>query len=230
MSLWFVTPAWQRPELSAVCFEQRRRVMEHLASHGVEAHCVVVADDENLDSARALGFDTVEQNNEWLGRKFNDGIEYAGKHGAEWIVLIGSDDWIDPAYFLPLPINGLARTSHFYAPVRSDRMATCHVGRQMAGPRVFHRSHLAPSGFRPQAEQITRNTDHSTLAAIGPVNWDVRDMHPYQYVGFRAPPYVTSYDRLVDWWGTGEQMDPWPILGHHFDVDLIERAREIMAG
>ena len=101
MSVWFVTPAWRRFALSAVCFEQRRRVIDELAAHGIEAHCVVVADDRNLALAREAGFETVKRDNRWLGSRFNDGIEYAGLHGAEWIVPIGSDSWIDPAYFLP---------------------------------------------------------------------------------------------------------------------------------
>ena len=104
MSMWFVTPAWQRYELTAVCLRQRQWVIEQLADHGIEARCVVVADDENLDIARALGFDVVEQRNDrGLGRKFNDGYEHAARAGATWIVPIGSDSWIDPRYFLPAP-------------------------------------------------------------------------------------------------------------------------------
>src|ERR1051325_10020747 len=99
-SLWFVTPAWQRYELSAVCFDQRLLVMDALRAAGVEAQCVVVADDENLDLARERGFARVEQDNEWLRRRFNDGIEYAAYQGATRIVPIGSDSWIDPDYLL----------------------------------------------------------------------------------------------------------------------------------
>ena len=89
MSIWFVTPSWQRYDLSAVCFDQRLDVIRTLAEHGIEAHCVVVADDENLDLARERGFATVEQDNEWLGRRFNDGIEYACRNGASRVVPIG---------------------------------------------------------------------------------------------------------------------------------------------
>ena len=48
MSVWFVTPAWRRYELSAVCFDQRAAVIKTLAAAGIEAHCVVIADDGNL--------------------------------------------------------------------------------------------------------------------------------------------------------------------------------------
>lgn len=228
-SLWFVTPAFERFEMTAVCLEQRRLVIDRLADQGIDGHCVVIADDANLDTARELGFDTVERDNQWLGRRFNDGMEYAGEHGADWICLIGADDWIDSAYLVPLPSPRRALTSHNYAPVMPDRLATCHVGRQMAGPRVFHRSQLAACGFRPQAEEINRNTDHSTIAALGPLRWLVRDLHPLQFVGFRAPPYITSYDRLVSWWGRGEYPDPWTLLARHYPVELVERAEAAMA-
>jgi len=122
-AVWFMSPAWQRFELSAVCFEQRRRSMDVLEAAGIEARCVIVADDENLDIARGLGFDVVEQDNEWLGRKVNDGFEYAFKHGADYIVPIGSDSWLDPEFLLPLHSPRVVRTSRFYAPVEIDRLA-----------------------------------------------------------------------------------------------------------
>src|SRR5688572_14835688 len=123
--LYFVTPAWQRYELSEVCFEQRRRVIADLLSQGIEARCVIVADDENLDIARSKGFDTVERDNSGLGRKVNDGYEYAASKGAEWMVFIGSDSWIDPAFIAPLPDDppDLVRSSPAYCAVTPDRLA-----------------------------------------------------------------------------------------------------------
>jgi glycosyltransferase involved in cell wall biosynthesis len=227
--LYFVTPAFERVELTAVCLEQRRHVINRLAELGIDAQCVVIADDENLDTAHALGFDTIHQDNQWLGRKFNDGIEHAAAAGAEWICLIGSDDWIDADYLAPLPRPDHGLTSHYYAPVKSDRLATCRVGRQLAGPRVFHRSQLEGCGFRPQRDEINRNTDHSTLTGVGPIDWEIRDVHPLQFVGFRAEPYITSYDRLVRWWGVAEYPDPWTMLARYYPVELVERAQAAMA-
>lgn len=231
MSVWFVTPAFGRVELTRICLEQRRLVIDELARRGIEAHQVVVADDGNLDVARALGFDTVEQNNEWLGRKFNDGQEYAGRHGAEWIVPIGSDSWVDPAYFDPLPNPRYTRTSGMYAPVELGRLAELKVGQVGAGPHMFHRSLMAPRGFRPAPDQISRNTDHLTVANLArPPRWEWRDIHPLQYVGFRAPPFITQYARLWRRWGVVERTDPWERLAKVYPPDLVERARVLMAG
>lgn len=226
MSLWFVTPAFERYALSAVCFDQRVRVIDALAEQGIEGRCVVVADDGNLDLARDRGFDVVVQDNEWLGRRFNDGIEYAAKHGAEWIVPIGSDSWIDPVYLAPLLSRGFIRTSGLYCAVTDDRLATLDVrGGRGAGPYVFHRDNLARSGYRPAKDELKRFVDSSTVAGVEPANWRWRNVHPYQYIGFRGTPHMTPYRKLVEAWGTGEFADPWSILARHYPADLVDRAR-----
>jgi hypothetical protein len=177
MTLWFVTPAWQRYDLSAICFDQRLDVIRTLAAAGIEARCVVIADDENLDLARQRGFDVVEQNNDWLGRKFNDGIEYACRNGASRVIPIGSDSWIDPAYFLPLTHKSRTRTSGLYAVVTADRMAELYITDEKGvGPYVIARDALRSANFRP-----------------------------------------------------AKDADPWPILARHYPVDLVLRARAVMA-
>lgn len=226
--LWFVTPAWRRFELSAVCFEQRARVIARLGELGLEAHCVVVADDANLELAQAAGFATVERDNAWLGRRFNDGIEFAGRAGADWIVPIGSDSWILPDYFLPLPAAGLTLTSQLYAVVAAERLAELRVRtRSGAGPYVFPRAVLEPSGFRPARDQISRGVDHSTLAGIRPAaRFVARELSPLQYVGFRGVPHLTPYGTLVAAWGRRELEDPWPeLVAAGYDRDLVDRAR-----
>lgn len=221
--IYFVTPAWGRFALSNVCFEQRRRVIETLAAAGVEARCVVVADDENLDLARACGFDVVEQSNEWLGRKFNDGMEYAGEHGADWIVPIGSDSWIDPAYFLPLPERG-TRTSPAYCVVERNRMAELMVrDAKGAGPYMFPRALLAPS-FRPAVDELHRGIDASTVRGLEP-DWQPRTLHPFQYVGFRGTPHLSSYGYLRGHHGVREHRAPWDVLARHYPPELVRQAR-----
>lgn len=70
-------PAHGRLELASICLRQLRRTCDALTVNGIEATAVVVADDENLDAARALGFGTVERDNQFVSRRFNDGIEMA---------------------------------------------------------------------------------------------------------------------------------------------------------
>jgi len=234
--LWFVTPAWQRYEMTAICLEQRNRVIAELAGQGIDAHQVVIADDENLDIARSLGCATVERDNEMVGRKFNDGMEYAGRNGADWIVPIGSDSWIDPAFFLPIPSIDVTRTSTLYAAVQLRRIAQLVVSPKnpdhMAGPYVFHRSLLEPAGFRPSAEDSVM-VDTSTVSGIvratgRGVPWKTHDVHPFQYVGFRVEPMMTSYHSLRRRWMVRERPEPWALLRSYYPADLVERARLAM--
>ena len=228
--IYFVTPAFERFALTAVCLEQRKRVIDELARNGIEARCVVIADDANVAYAASLGFDTVERDNEWLGRKFNDGIEYAARHGAEWIVPIGSDSWIDPAYFLPMPDPALTRSSGMYAVVTAERVGYLDVAnpRNPAGPHMIHRSRL-PESLRPAVDERNRYIDSATLAGLSNVRWELRDLHPLQYIGFRGHPHITPYERLWKAWGVSESTDPWTELATVYPVDLVERARRSLS-
>ncbi len=230
-SVWFVTPAWQRVELTRICLEQRRQVIDQLAKWGHEAYCVVVADDENAGTARELGFSVVETPNDWLGRKFNDGMQYAVDHGAIWVVPIGSDSWIDPWYFRELPPDrsDVVRTSEMYAPVTEHTVAICRVaGTNPAGPHMFHRDLLAKAGSRPMPDRIHKHTDSNTIRALSPFRWELQTVHPLQYIGFRAVPFITRYEDLWQRWGVVEYEDPWARLAKHYPADLVERAQAAM--
>jgi hypothetical protein len=229
-SVWFVTPAWQRYGLSAACFAQRRRVIDDLAHHDIEGRCVVVADDGNLDIARELGFDVVEQNNDWLGRKFNDGMEYAAKNGADWIVPIGSDSWIHTNYFLPLPQKGETRTSFHYAAVTYEKLAELHIRDEKgAGPYMLHRDLLKHAGFRPSRDDIRKSVDRSTIRGIGqPINWRQQNLSPFQYIGFRGQPHITPYRVLWEKLGRREHDNPWAVLRAHYPADLVQMAEDAL--
>jgi hypothetical protein len=233
MSIWFVTPAWQRFEITAICLEQRRRMIDKLNSWGHEAYSVVVADDDNLDTAQKFGFSTVKTNNDWLGRKFNDGIEYALQHGATWVVPIGSDSWLDPWYLRELPpeVPDVVRTSELYSPVERDRLALLRVGGDAnpAGPHCFHRDLLARRKGRPMPDRINRNTDSNTLKALRPFRWQKNDVQPLQYIGFRVKPYITEYEALWRAWGQVEHEQPWQMLKRYYDADLVDRAQAVMS-
>lgn len=243
--LWFITPAWGRYEIVAICLEQRRRAIEQLARQGIEAHQVVIADDENLDIARGLGAEVVEcpntdeDGNVILGRRWNLGSQFAAKQGAEWHVQIGSDSWIDPAFFVPLTDPDVTLTSPAYAAVMRDRIATLKVSAKnlthAAGPYVFHRSLMEPSDYAP-CEEHSLFTDTSTVGGIERdtgrlINWQVRTLHAFQYVGFRVEPLMTTYRALWKRWGVLEYRNPgsWQILARYYPPDLVERARVVMS-
>jgi hypothetical protein len=229
--LYFVTPAHLRFEMTALCLDQRLDVIRTIAGYGIEGRVVIVADDANVDIARERGVEVVEQTNEYLGRKWNDGIEYAYRQGADYVVPIGSDSWIDPWYFAHMPKrDDQVRTSGLYAAVTADRLGTINInrGNMPAGPYVITRAVLQRSTRRPVREEENNYTDGSMIAGMGKFRWAPRDLHPLQYVGFRFPPYMTSYRALMNRWGTGEHDDPWGTLATKYPADLVDRARVLM--
>lgn len=233
MQLWFVTPAFQRYALSEVCFAQWQQVSAALAARDVELRVVVVADDDNLDIARAAGFDTLEQNNDWLGRRFNDGIEYACRNGADWVAPIGSDTWISPDYLYPLPGTRTSRRSRMCAVVNQDRLAELYVTNVGVGPFLYHRSLLKPSGYRPAEDKISHGVDTSTMIGIREhrsIRWEERNLSPFQHIGFRGKPHLTKYSRLWAAFGVKEHYQPWQRLAEHYPADLVERARLAIGG
>jgi hypothetical protein len=223
--IWFVTPAWQRFDLTRVVLEQRRRIIDFLAQRGVEARQVVIADDHNADVAVELGFDALRRRNYTLGRRFNDGIQYAAQNGAEWIVPIGSDSFLDPAYLFPLPPEGVLRTSRLYAVAESDRLGRLLVkGASGVGPYMIPRSHL-PKGLRPASDVKKKGIDGSTLKGLrSGLLREFVDIHPWQYVGFRSYPQMNSYDKLYRRLGVGEDDEVAEILSEHYPAQLVERA------
>ena len=99
-----------------------------------------------------------------------------------------------------------------------------------AGPYIIDRWALRGAGFRPARDDIKRGVDGSTIKGIRmQLHWQRKDVHPFQYVGFRGIPHLTPYENLLERWGVREHADPWPILANHYPPALVERARAVMA-
>lgn len=249
MKVVFVSPAWSRYAVTRLALAQRAVLCDMLAGRGHETECVIVADDDNLDIAREFGFDTVMQNNDFLGRKFNDGFCRARDLGADLIVVLGSDDWMhislfdvlpDPAPPMPdlsddLPVftwNGSpeAITGTQIALVdlpggRATRWSTS--GRSGVIPWIFPACAFEPSGYRPVAETQQKGTDFSLLAGLGVrPEWVWVDPHPYARVDFKSDVNLNPYwsDSRA---GTGIVDDhPWDALADLYGEELAEMAYE----
>jgi hypothetical protein len=244
-SLWFVVPAHGRVDLTAICLRQLARTCETLADNGLEATAVVIADDENLDGARELGFATVEQSNEWLGMKWNDGYQLAcdprfNPHPADYVTPFGTDDWIDPALLLDgaMPADGEIRCCRRSAVVSED-------GRRLAkltitypggdGVRIWPAALLARVGYRPAEEHRRRGIDTSALgnvtAALGrPPKMVYHDLHALQIVDWKSPSaQLNSYaaclsDSRI---AAAEITDPWDALTEHYPTEAIEEMQSL---
>ena len=232
-SLWFVVPAHGRLALSRICLRQLRRTIDDLEDAGVRASAVVVASDENLDTARELGFGTVERNNRFLSRRFNDGFQLAFDKGvnprpADYVVPIGSDDWVDPAILLDLPprdtVVGFQRISF----VREDGLELTERFLDYAGGcgiRIYPRACFRPFGFRPADEDRVRGCDTSILVNMKrtlPFKLEHREIDARQIVDWKSPgSNRNSYAEVAGRWRGSPPVDPSEALRDLFPAEAL---------
>lgn len=235
--------------MTRLALAQRAHLVGELAARGITATCVIVADDENLEIARDYGFETVEQDNTMLGRKFNDGIEYACNNGADFVVSVGSDDWIHADLFdrMPLPVveereptpeepvviwsavpEIVTGRNITIVDLLHGRAEVCRAkGRYGVIPWVIPREALERSRFRPVREHLMRGIDGAMLAGMRvQPEWVFVDPHDVCRVDFKSETNVTSYESSVAGFGDGDEIaDPWPLLAEKYPADLVELAR-----
>lgn len=236
--LWFVVPAHGRAELARICLEQLRRTCDALTDEGLDATAVVIADDENLRTARELGFGTIERDNRWLSRKFNDGIQLAmdpryTSRPAHYVVPMGSDDWIDHRIVLQLPernrmLVGFKRMAF----VREDglELSRSYVDYEGGcGIRIYPRRLMQALGFRPADEDRERGCDTSILVnvkrTVKQTEVAHRDVHDLQIVDFKsADVQLNGYSDLLRW-RRARVPDPWLELREVFPAEAVDAMR-----
>jgi hypothetical protein len=237
-SLWFVVPAHGRLALTRICLRQLRRTCDALEQEGVRASAVVVADDENLDTARQLGFATVERDNRFLSRKFNDGIQLAcdprhNPHPVTHVVPCGSDDWVDHRLFLDLPpadtMVGFPRISI----VREDglELTTRHLNYPGgSGIRIYPAALMKPLGYRPADPDRERGCDTSIMVALSRYHEhrmvvDHRHHHDYQIVDWKSPTeQLNSYANLAHY-RSMPAVDPFTALAGTYPAEALNEMR-----
>ena len=238
-SLMFCVPAHGRVELARICLTHLRRTCDLLEAGGIRASAIVVADDENLDTARDLGFGTVERGNEFLGVKFNDAIQLAcdpehNPHPADYAVPCGSDDWVDHRLFLDLPRHRTMVGFQRLAVVRED-------GREIAvrdvlypggtGIRVWPRQVVALASYRPADEDRKRGCDTSilyNLQRLTNLRVEHRHLHDYQIVDWKSPDAnLNTYAHLAARFREVSGGDPFVALEDHYPSDMLDAMRSL---
>lgn len=233
--LWLVSPVHGRASLTRLCLEQRARLLDELAGHGIDAHVVVIGDDENVETARELGFEVLERPNV-LGLRINDGLEWAFREGgADHAVYVGSDDWLLPEHLADVPAQGRARASRWISIVSPDgRRIAAVEGAPFKGraPWTLSRKLLEPVGFRPADDTLRRFLDTSIMDGFPVSRAAAFEYHP------EDDPL-----RCVDFKSRGEQLTPWrlqapsrfaqpnpfEVLATRYPADLVERMEKFYA-
>lgn len=236
-SLWFIVPAHGRLELAEVCLRQLARTCDLMTASGVAATAVVVADDSNLKVARSLGFATVSRNNDQLGRKWNDGYQVAGEEGADFMVPLGSDDWVDARMFteLPLPKANQIRCARRSSIVNETGTRLAHLNITYDGGdgvRVIPAALIEPLRYRPAHEDRKRAIDTSVIHRLR--SRDIRpelvyyDLHPLQIVDFKSDgTQLNGYRDCLGFQDGDESDDPCRLLGEHYPEEAIEEMRAV---
>lgn len=234
-SLWFVIPAHGRLALAEVCLRQLARTCATLTEHGLPATAVVIADDQNLDIAAEHGFHTVEQANAPLGRKINDGYEYAGRAGADYLAAFGTDDWIDPQFILDadLPRPDTIRCNRLSAVVSEDgqHIASLRIPYDGGdGVRIMPRQLLAPFKFRPAKEHAPRALDTSVMTRLQ-AHHNLRvvyhDSHPWQIIDWKSETQLNSYQRCLAFQEGPELADPFAVVAAHYPPVAVAEMQEL---
>lgn len=231
-SLWLVTPVQGREGLTRIVLEQRARLLHELAGLGVTARQVIVGNDANLDTARELGFVTLERPNV-LGLRLNDGFEWAFREGgASHVVYVGSDDWLLPEHLADVPAQGKARASRWAAWVSADgRRIACveHSPPKGCPPWTLSRGLLEPVGFRPADDTLTRYLDTSIMDGFPVSRAEAFEFHaeddPLRAVGFKSRAEQMTPLRLLAP-SRYSRPNPFEVLATRYPADLVERMEE----
>lgn len=249
-SLWFCVPVHGRAALTSICLRQLRRTCDSLIEEGIEATAVVIGDRENLDALPELGFGTIERDNRFLSRKFNDGIQLAcdpryNPRPADYVIPCGSDDWVDYRILLDLPAPNVMLGFQRISFVREDggeitaRFIDYPGG---CGIRVYPRAMMARLGYRPADEDRPRACDTSILTNIRRAHRllriEHRDIDPRQIVDWKTPnTQLNTYEAIRRRYKSTDQgSDPFAELAGVFPEESLRemeehyaRARDLVA-
>lgn len=239
ISAWICSAAWRRFDVTRLVLTQRQRLCEELAARGIQATSLIVADDENLDIAREFGAVTIEAPNEWLGRKCNAALRYAADR-ADWVVWVGSDDWIHRDAFAPLivpPETGPAMI------IRGGRLTMVDLAtgqlQRMNPPSSYGaipwliesrliRATRKDSPIRPD---LARGLDGSLIRGLrrSPITFELvlDDPHEFRCVDFKSSLNLSPFEPAAATYGIGEPEPAWQTLADWFPADLVDQARTL---
>lgn len=234
--LCFVIPAHGRLPLARICLAHLAEVCSE-----VQGTAVVLADDENFAVARRLGLQVLRRPNEPLGRKLNDGLEYAARE-APYVMPIGTDDLIAPELVQRMieTHEGLGDPDAV-ACVRE--MATIDpTGSEInllrvpyeggPGVRLYPSEMIVRAEGRPAEEDRMRALDGSVqrgLAKVGPLRFLYVESDPLELVDVKtAGENLNTYEMLLPY-ASSICDDPWEQLRSVYPavtVDALESLYE----
>jgi hypothetical protein len=242
-TLWFVVPVHGRLPLAAICLKQLRRTCDALIDDGVYATAVIVTDQADFRQLHGLtgdlGFGHVFRDNAYTSRRFNDGIELAtspkyNPRPADYVVPLGSDDWVDYRLFTELPDERTIVGFQHMSFVREDgkQIASTYLKyRGGSGIRIIPRQLLEPLEYRPADADRKRGCDTSILVNLDR-HWGDQlhvqhwHRHERQIVDWKTPgEQINSYQNVVSIHGSRFASDPFSELADFYPAEALEEMR-----
>ena len=238
-SVAFVSPAHGRFAVTELVLAQRERLTRELARRGTDAVSLIVACDDNLDIARRYGSLTLEAPNLPLGGKCNLGLRHAATL-ADYVVWVGSDDWIHPDVFdtvQPPDPRGVATiyAGHGLALVDMQTGTLQRISspsKYGAIPWTIDSRLLRTTRTQgPIQPDLRRGLDGALIRGLRlariPFRWEFGDPHDFRAVDFKTRENITPYRCIAKNLAVGEPEPAWETLAGWFDADLIEQARAL---
>lgn len=237
-NIWVVSPAFGRFAVTRLVLAQRQRLCRELAERGADARMLIVADDDNLDIAREFGAETLEHPNAPLGGKCNAGLAHAANEGADYIVWVGSDDWLHADVFTPLfdgtaPAQGAILAGHRIAAVDlpGGRLRRCSSpSKYGAIPWIIPADMIRRAKLAPIRPLTSRGLDGTLVRGLRKARvefgWHHHDPHDLRCVDFKSSTNINGFDRLVKHLSIAGDEDPWAALREHYAPDLVNLAEQ----
>lgn len=240
MNIWIVVPAWKRYHISEIVFSELKWLKSQV-SKKINLEVVVIADDKNLDLAKKSKFKIVKSSNNFLGKKFNDGYEYAFKHGADVVLPSGSDSFVHPSIFKGKElINWRKQRTIYYSTMhamineRGTRLGVVQIpnkkGMYNKGALWFYpRALMASCKFRPCAENINKSCDRSTITNLTKKNKVIE----FKNINYNKLQYLALKNSKIQIWGYNLYKDkfiqefnnPYVQIEKYYSKELSNRVR-----
>jgi hypothetical protein len=188
MKIQIVIPLYKRPEVTKVCFDYLRHMIESLPQHDIKVLCVS-SELEHYELCEAYGFEHIAFKNDPLGEKINFAIKWALDYEWDYLMTMNSDSVISPNLFFDYyddffgnDVFGVSRVTYvnFYTDEAVDfeyHFSLLGVGRCMSRQvveRMFKEVGEVYEGFR------NKGLDDSVLSNLRKIG--VRPMF-VQYKG-----------------------------------------------
>jgi hypothetical protein len=215
VKLSVVTPIWKRPLLTLHSLNQLRRWKSYFHKHypSVQLGAVIVGSEGERTQRMAEGFVYVEHFNQPLSDKFNSGIRKALEIGADYVLIMGSDQFADLTLMLEYAKYGQQGVKYagpldtyvwepstgraLYWPGYTDK----RIGKPVGPGRFIHRSLLEPLNGELYAPGLKNNLDGTADERLPePVTFRAK-MH--RFVSVKTEESITRADRYK-----GDPADP----------------------